>query len=79
MTTQEHKLVLGIFAKQAQLIRVLLTILKSRGIVEYDDPSAFEFATTEDADANAALLGRVTENYLLLAKSLGVETGLENL
>ena len=28
MTTQEHKLVLGIFAKQAQLIRVLLTILK---------------------------------------------------
>jgi hypothetical protein len=77
MTTQEHKLILGLFAKQTQLITILLQILKSRDLVQHDDAQAFEFAVTEDAASNAALFARAKKSYLGLAKSLGVETGLE--
>jgi hypothetical protein len=77
MTTQEHKLILGLFAKQTQLIMVLVHILKSHDLVQADDAQAFEFAVTEDAASNAALLAKVKKSYLEFAKSLGVETGLE--
>jgi hypothetical protein len=77
MTTQEHKLIIGLFAKQMQLITILLQILKSRDLVEKDDAQAFEFAVTEDDVSNAALLQRAKASYLQLAKSLGIETGLE--
>jgi len=79
MTTKEHMLVLTLFTKQNQLIKVLLDILKSRGILASDDARAFEFSQVVDASSNAAIFAEAKAKYLELAKGLGIETGLENL
>ena len=79
MTSKEHLLVLTVIAKQTQLIKSLLDILKSRGIASADDARAFEFAAITDAASNAALFEREKAGYLRLAKAMGIETGLENL
>jgi hypothetical protein len=79
MTTKEHMLVLALFAKQNQLIKVLVNILKSRGILAGDDAGAFEFSQNVDASSNAAIFAEAKAKYLELAKGLGIETGLEKL
>jgi hypothetical protein len=79
MTPKEHALVLALFAKQNQFIKMLLDILKSRGILTGDDARAFEFSQSVDAVSNAALLDEAKAKYLELAKGLGIQTGLENL
>jgi len=42
MPPKEHLLILSLFTKQNQFIKVLLDILKSRGILDSDDARAFE-------------------------------------
>jgi len=79
MTPKEHLLVLSIFTKQNQFIKVLLDILKSRGILDSDDARAFEFSQNVDASSNAAIFAEAKAKYLELARGLGIETGLENL
>jgi hypothetical protein len=79
MTHKEHLLVLTLFTKQNQFIRVLLDILKSRGILAADDARAFEFSQNVDASSNAAIFAEAKAKYLELARGLGIETGLENL
>jgi hypothetical protein len=79
MTTKEHMLVLGLFTKQNQFIKVLLDILKSRGILVADDARAFEFSQNVDASSNAAIFAEAKAKYLELARGLGIETGLENI
>jgi hypothetical protein len=79
MTAQEHALVLALFAKQNQFIKVLFDILKSRGVLTGDDARAFEFSQSVDAASNLALLEEAKAKYLELAKQLGIQTGLENL
>lgn len=79
MTPKEHALVLAIFAKQNQFIKVIIDMLKSRGLLTGDDAQAFEFSQTIDAKSNAALFAEAKAKYLELAKGLGIETGLENL
>jgi hypothetical protein len=78
-TPKEHLLVLALFTKQAQMTKVLLDILKSRGVLTGDDARAFEFSQNIDAASNAALFEQAKEKYLVMAKGLGIETGLENL
>lgn len=73
MTPEEHLLVLSLHVKQAQFNKILLDILKSRGIVTADDVRAFEFAASVDVASNSALLQQVRERYLRLAKGLGVD------
>lgn len=77
MTKKEHLLMIMFFSKQAQFLKTILSILQSRGIVESDDPRAFEFATRTDAASNAALLVQSTELYLRIAKGLGIDTQIE--
>jgi len=79
MRPKEHLLMLTVFAKQNQLIKLLLDILRSRGILTGDDARAFEFSANVDAVSNAALFEEAKQKYLTLAKGLGIETGLENL
>jgi hypothetical protein len=76
MTAKEHFLMLTLFTKQMKLIRVLLEILKNHGI-SVDDFEAFEFAAN-DPEARAALQKRMWNEYVFLAKAMGIETGLEN-
>jgi hypothetical protein len=79
MTTEEHMLMLALLMKQHQSIKILLDVLKSRYVLTGDDAEAFEFSQTQDAASNAALYHQMKEAYLLIAKSLGIETGLEKL
>lgn len=79
MTRDEHVLMLSLFTKQTQFIKMLLDMLKSRGIVDQSDLPAFEFSVRLDAASNVALFEQAKEKYLALAKGLGIETGLENL
>ncbi len=79
MTTDEHMLVLQLFFKQRQAIRILLNMLKSHGILTEDDEKAFASAQTQDTGSNAAIFDEAKHFYLSLAHSLAVETGLENI
>ncbi len=76
MTKEEHLLMISLFTKQAQFIKIILEILKSRGIVEHDDPAAFESAVRLDLDSNAALFQQTKAGYVRVAKGLGIEAGL---
>jgi hypothetical protein len=79
MTTGEHMLMLQLFFKQRQAIRILLDILKSRGVLTADDEQAFAYAQTANAPSNAAVFDEAKHFYLTLAHALAVETGLENM
>jgi hypothetical protein len=76
VTPEEHKLMITMWAKQYQQLKVVVEILKSRGLLEGDDPMAFATIVHSDAAANKALLQESAELYLQTAKDIGVETGL---
>jgi hypothetical protein len=77
MTPEEHRLVIFVLARQYQQTKILIEILKSRGILESDDPTAFASAVCLDVPSNNALLRQAKEEYLQAAKDMGVVTGLE--
>jgi len=77
MTPAEHDLIIAFFARQLQLIKTVMQILKSKEYITDDDFAAFEFAVTGDIVSNAGLLASTKAEYLELAKALGVETGLK--
>ena len=79
MTREEHILLLLMLLKQNQSIKILIEALKSRGVWTGDDAQAFEFSQLQDASSNAALFDELRKNYVKLANSLGVQTGLEDM
>jgi hypothetical protein len=79
MTPEEHKLAITMWAKHYQQLKVIIEILKSRGLLEGDDPLAFASLVHSDTASNKALLQPSAELYLQTAKDIGVETGLERL
>ncbi len=78
MTSQEHTLMIFLLAKQLQQIKIIVSILKSRGILGGDDAQAFESAVAFDLESNAALFQDAQRQYLDFAKRLGIDTGLES-
>ncbi len=72
-------LLLLLLMKRNQSIKILIDVLKSRGVLTADDAQAFEFSQMQDAPSNAALFDEMKEQYLVLAKSLGIQTGLEHM
>jgi hypothetical protein len=79
MSPEEHLLIVAFFMKQNQSIKILLDILRSRGIITGDDAKAFEFSQMQDVGSNAALFDQVKQSYQTIARPLGIRTGLENL
>lgn len=79
VTTEEHILLLHLFFKQQQAIRILLDMLRSRGVLTDDDEKAFAAAQMQNAGSNAAIFAEMKANYLKIARAAGVETGLEQL
>lgn len=77
MTRQEHIMMISLFTKQTQLVKMLINLLKSRGIATDDDVTAFEFAALVDQQSNAAIFRDVSNAYLTLAKGMGIDTGIE--
>ena len=72
-------LILQLLFVQRRMIRVLLNILRSREVLNADDEKAFGSAQQQDAGSNAALFDEAMTDYLRIAHSLGLETGLENM
>ena len=79
MTPREHLLMILWFTKQNQSIRILLDMLRSRDVITADDEKAFEFSQMHNVGSNSALFHEVKDNYLKLAKEMGIQTGLENM
>lgn len=79
MTTDEHILMLTLFFKQKVAIRILLNMLKSRDLLTDDDERAFASAQVQDVGLTAALHHEARREYLALAHSAGIQTGLEQL
>jgi len=79
MTPEEHQLMITMWAKQYQQLKVVVEILKSRGLLEGDDPLAFATLVHSDVAANRALLQESATIYLQTAKEIGVDTGLDRL
>jgi hypothetical protein len=76
MTPDEHKFFITMFMKQYQQLEVVIDILKSRGLLQGDDPLAFASARHADTERNAQLFFQTAKIYTDVAKTLGIETGL---
>ena len=72
LTREEHLLLIALFVKQSQNIKILLEILKSRDILTGDDSRAFEFSVLQDMPSNDALFREGKAKYIQLAKGLGI-------
>jgi hypothetical protein len=72
MTAEEHKAIVSMFAFQQQKINLLVSVMKSKGILEADDLSAFEFAARADIDANGVLAREVASWWATLCQVSGV-------
>jgi hypothetical protein len=79
MTPEEHMLMLSVYFKQQQAIKILLDILKSRSVLTADDEAAFAFAQTQNVGSNAAIFDEAKGSYLTMAHAVGVKTGLEQM
>jgi len=73
---QEHGLMLAIFTRQAMLIKALADVMRSRGIIEFDDVAAFDSVVSQQ-EFWLYLLDCGRRSLSEVAQSLGVETGLE--
>jgi hypothetical protein len=78
MTTQEHFLMLSLFSKQMQIIKVLLNVMDSHGMKVAEDVPVFELAEIGDKSARDKIAMGMWQNYVALATAMGVTTGLEN-
>ncbi len=76
MTTEEHRLIIHMFARQDVAIKAVTEILKAREIALPDDLAAFSAAVRFDAKTNLAEFERVKALYLQIAQALGLVTGL---
>ncbi len=72
MTAEEHQLIVFMFGIQEQKIKILIDLLKSKGIMDEDDFKAFEFAARSDAPANVVLAREVATRWASLLQKTGV-------
>jgi hypothetical protein len=68
MTPQEHKLMMTMFARQSQMLEILVTVMKREGILERDDIAAFTNVVTSDVSLNDEILQSVADEYKKAAK-----------
>jgi hypothetical protein len=73
MTKEEHQLIIGLFAKQLQLYKTLMTILESRGIVESDDLQAYHVFTASSGKTTDELINHAKLIYRTIAVPLGLD------
>jgi hypothetical protein len=73
MTAKEHSLVVAMLFKQAQSMKFILDLLKTKGLIEQSDLAINSFATRNDPVSNKALYLETLEYYTMAAKELGIE------
>lgn len=78
MTTDEHRLMILMFARLHESLEAINETLSSRGIWAEDDKKAFRDLAHHDDRKIENYLAQAGRDYLKLAKELGVETGIED-
>jgi len=73
MKAEEHQLLIMMFARQSQLIQMLINLLKSKEIIQADDLQAFDFSVRADTDTSAALLLGMANQYYAFGRELGLD------
>lgn len=77
MTPKEHSLMIFMFARQTMLIKSLVEMMKSRGVLEDDDWVAFDaFVRNQEVAQQSKVSDAVAKQYQEFAQALGVQTGL---
>jgi hypothetical protein len=69
MTQQEHQLIIGVLAKQFQLIKALIEALESRGVLQPNDLGTFLELTRETPDA---MIDQADRIYRGIGTALGI-------
>jgi len=72
ISPQEHKLMIGMFTQQTLILKSLVTLLGSRGVLESDDLEAFVSLTASQEDADPEISRAVVNRYKSLAQVHGV-------
>jgi hypothetical protein len=76
VTAQEHLFMMSMYARQSAKFNVLCEILKTRGILEEGDLSAFLAHTAQETKEHQEWLRASWKTYQSTAADLGVTTGL---
>lgn len=75
MTTQEHELLILMFARQRLAWRAVVELLQARGVAEGDDLTAFFASVCSNPQRHEALLRETREEYLEAARMFQVPVG----
>jgi hypothetical protein len=78
MTSEEHKLIVLMFARVNEALGMISDTLKSRELWTGDDQRAFPHAVHADDSKLVRFVLDATRDYQRLASQLGVVTGLED-
>lgn len=73
MTSQEHQLMMTMFARQSQMLEILTTVLKREEILKGDDIRAFTEAVVFDGALTKEIAESVADEYKRAAKNFGIE------
>jgi hypothetical protein len=77
MTTQEHALIIGMFIRQAILLKTFADILKSHDLLSEEDAKLFESYLVQSELADPAVSRGTAQIYSALAKKLGLDVPIE--
>jgi hypothetical protein len=72
MTSQEHLLMLTMFARQSQMLEILVTVMKREGMLAGDDIAAFANVVGADAHLTEEIIRSVRDEYKSVATRFGV-------
>jgi hypothetical protein len=72
MTDKEHALMMMMFTRQTQHIKMLVDLLENKGIIQGDDAPAFDSVVRNDP-ASVSLFLQVISQYKSFANQLGME------
>jgi hypothetical protein len=73
MTIPEHSLLIGMFIRQAILLKTLTDILKSHDLLSEEDTKLFERFRIQAELINPTVAAETAKIYSDLAKSLGLD------
>lgn len=76
MTRDEHTLIAHMFIRQTMLIKSLVEILKSRGLLERGDLEAFDALVRQTELSDKEIFHAVIDQYKSFARGLGLQGDL---
>ena len=77
MTTEEHSLLIGIFIRQAILLKTLTDILKSHDLLSEEDAKLFRGYLVQSELDDPAISKETAQIYSSLAGRLGLNVPVE--